>query len=167
VWAGRFLRPTANNWLSGRRVAVPTFGWWKISKLFDCDQLFLVADLSQKVGPRPDFLWPFDSLGSAAIDHAEYASTLFAAGDDHFHRVGGGAEDGAHFGHIANDVQHIDGESVPQQQDKNVSGGESLRVDNRRGAQFLVVTFAARQARPGTLVEGQPEPGLRRRRDHG
>ena len=83
------------------------------------------------------------------------------------HRIGGGAENGADFGHVLDAAEHIDGIAVAHGDDENVSGGQRGGVTNGQGLEIGVIAVGAGKARTGSFVERDPELHLRHGVDDG
>ena len=84
----------------------------------------LVADLSQETATDLHVFGGFDSLGRAAVDHTEDGAALLGLGQDHFDRVGRGAEDVADLEAVADAAEQVDRVGLADQQDEAVESAE-------------------------------------------
>jgi hypothetical protein len=108
-----------------------------------------------------------DPLGRAAVDHAQNPAALLGLGDDRFHRIGGGAEDRAHFRDLPDPAQHVDRIAVAQRHHERMAGREGLGVARRDCLEGVVVAVHSRKACARGFVEGDTELHLRNCADDG
>src|SRR5580658_4490944 len=84
----------------------------------------LVPDLAQESMAPLDIGRGLDTFGGCAVDDAEHSPALLCLGDDHFHRIGGGAEDVADFGRFENPVLDVDGKAAAQRDYEQMAGAD-------------------------------------------
>src|ERR1035437_6760731 len=95
----------------------------------------------------------FDSLRRTAVDNAQDSPPLLGFGQDHFDRIGGGAEDVADFGNFADAAQDVDGIAVAHGNDKSVARGDGLGVFGGDAFELGIVAVHADEAGAGGFVK--------------
>src|SRR5207244_4457430 len=100
-----------------------------------------------------DLCRSFHPLGRAAVNHAHHAASLFGFCNDHFHWVGGRAENRTHLGYVLHDVQQVYGIRITQDENEYMPAGQSRAL--------AMAAFRSSSSLPSARVRHGPEDSLK------
>lgn len=106
-----------------------------------------------------------DALRRGSVDNPQYAATLIRFGDNHFHWIGGGAEDVYDLRHVLDAAKDIDRKSFLHHDHECVARAHHLRISNRESLQPIVIPIDTNQALARRLIERNAKLHLGRRID--